>query len=108
MNINTSQSAILPVWFHLFWFPLTIGFLFAQWVSVLFLSNTWVIWNDNNKDQTFQVNALLDAMGPKAEYVLPSLVLTANEIKVYAIATKRPDDQFVARRNIINFRSSAV
>jgi len=26
-----------PLWFYLFLFPLTIGFLIAQWPSVLFL-----------------------------------------------------------------------
>ena len=41
------QSAILALCFHLFWFPLKIASLIAQWLSVLFLFNGWVIWNDN-------------------------------------------------------------
>ena len=42
-----------------------------------------------NKDQPFQVNALLYTLGTKAEDALPSLVLTVDEMEVYATATKR-------------------
>jgi len=42
-----------------------------------------------NKDQPFQVNALLYAMGPKSEDILPSLVLTADEKTAYVTVTKR-------------------
>jgi len=41
-----------------------------------------------NKDQPFQVNALLYTMGPKSGDMHPSLVLTADEKTVDATVTK--------------------
>jgi len=41
-------------------------------------------------------------MGPKPkDKIVPSLVLTVDKMKAYATVTKRLNDYFVARRNII-------
>jgi len=41
-------SVILPLCFHFFSVPLTIGYFFGWWLFVVFLLSSWVTWNNKS------------------------------------------------------------
>ena len=55
----------------------------------------------DTKEGPLQVNTLVYSMGPKADDILPTLNLTADQLKVYDNVKKAFENHFIIRRNVI-------